>query len=320
MSETARSTTAEAEALMNKYFPVLDHGFVSLVDYMGGDESIERAARVSYGSKTRGSKESRQLLRYLRRLKHTSPSEMCEVVLHCAMPIFIARQWVRTRTASLNEYSGRYSLMPMLFYTPPNEQVKYQSTTNKQGRAGEPIAPDLYQRLVLEWNEQREKTVELYQAMTAEGLAKELARIDLPLSTYTQWYWKIDLHNLLHFLGLRVDKHAQWEFQQYGRVVAGISKRIAPITHEAWIDYQVCSATFSRHERTVLGEMLRTGVDVDVALSAFSQEELSSRERDEFKAKLLPAEVPNFDLDLSKTVAASHFEERYAAATLSGDK
>lgn len=317
---TRRLTVSGAEELLYQYFPVLDHGYVALVDYMGGDPSLERAARVSYGSKTRGGAESRQLLRHLRRAKHTSPSEMCEVVLHCAMPIFIARQMIRHRTASVNEYSGRYSLMPMLFYTPDNAQTKRQSAGNKQGRAGEPLSFDEYKALVDSWNANRERTVEDYQSMTANGLAKELARIDLPLSTYTQWYWKIDLHNLLHFLTLRVDKHAQWEFQQYGRVIAGMVKRLAPDSYEAWIDYNVCAVTFSRAERMALGEMLRTGVDADVVLAAFSTHELTMRERDEFRAKLQPFERPDFELDLSTAKTGQYFEERYAAATLAGDR
>ena len=186
---------------------MLDHGFVSLVDYMGTDECIERAARVSYGYGTRKASQTRGLIRYLRRHQHTTPSEMVELKFHCCMPMFIARQWIRHRTANVNEYSGRYSLMPMLFYTPGAEQLQTQSRSNNQGRSGTPVAPEhRTRRPCARWNEIRRASRGAYEWMTGEDIARELARIDLPLSTYTQWYWKIDLHNLLHFLKLRVDR------------------------------------------------------------------------------------------------------------------
>ena len=227
MSETRRPTSPLAEEILGLYFPVLDHGFVSLVDYMGTDECIERAARVSYGYGTRQTSQTRGLLRYLRRHMHTTPSEMIEFKFHCSMPMFIARQWIRHRSANVNEYSGRYSLMPMLFYTPSEEQLQTQSKKNNQGRSGTVVEAAKYTEAVRRWNEIREKSREAYEWMTLEDMARELARIDLPLSTYTQWYWKIDLHNLLHFLKLRVDHHAQWEIQEYGRVMAGMLKRVA---------------------------------------------------------------------------------------------
>ncbi|MEO5768704.1 MAG: FAD-dependent thymidylate synthase, partial [Polyangia bacterium] len=246
MAETKRPTSAAAEEILGLYFPVLDHGFVSLNDYMGGDECIERAARVSYGYGTRKQSQTRGLLRYLRRHKHTTPSEMVELKFHCCMPIFIARQWIRHRTANVNEYSGRYSLIPMLFYTPEEAQLQTQSKRNNQGRSGSPVTAQVHTEAVRQWSASRAAVTAGYEWMTGQEVARELARIDLPLSTYTQWYWKIDLHNLLHFLTLRVDGHAQWEIQEFGRVMAGMLKRVAPLSYEAWIDYDVCGAPLSR--------------------------------------------------------------------------
>lgn len=317
MFSTRRSTSAPAEEIVGRYFPVLDHGFVSLVDYMGGDEDIERAARVSYGAGTRKQSDTRGLLRYLRRHKHTTPTEMVELKFHCAMPIFIARQWIRHRTANVNEASGRYSLMPMLFYTPENAQLKHQSTSNKQGRAGAPVTPEDYKRYAQKWAASRQATVEHYQSMTQEDVARELARIDLPLSTYTQWYWKIDLHNLLHFLTLRVDSHAQWEIQEFGRVMAGMVKRVSPLTYEAWLDYDVCGARFSRSELATLDAMLK-GSSFEAA-SAGS--DLSKRELSELKDKLSASrERPDFTLDVAKSVDPEHFADRYAKAVLPVDQ
>ncbi|MGC4065594.1 MAG: FAD-dependent thymidylate synthase [Polyangiaceae bacterium] len=197
---TSRPSSEAAEEILGRYFPVLDHGFVSLVDYMGTDSCIERAARVSYGYGTRATNQTRGLLRYLRRHLHTTPSEMVELKFHCCMPMFVARQWIRHRTANVNEYSGRYSLMPMLFYTPAFEQLQKQSRSNNQGRSGEVLAESTYAEAVARWNAGREAARANYEWLTEHEIARELARIDLPLSCYTQWYWKIDLHNLLHFL------------------------------------------------------------------------------------------------------------------------
>ena len=260
-SSTRRPVSPGAEELLGLYFPVLDHGFVSLVDYMGTDEDIVRAARVSYGYGTRPTRQTRGLLRYLRRHQHTTPSEMVELKFHCCMPIFVARQWIRHRTANVNEVSGRYSLLPMLFYTPPDDQLLVQNTGNHQGRGNAPLPPELRDEAKRRWQDMRSQTCATYEWLTGHDVARELARIDLPLSTYTQWYWKIDLHNLLHFLTLRVDRHAQWEIQQYGRVMAGMLKRVAPLSFEAWIDYDVCSARLSRMELAALRELLRPDAD-----------------------------------------------------------
>jgi len=328
MSQTRRPTSPLAEEILGLYFPVLDHGFVSLVDYMGTDECIERAARVSYGYGTRQTSQTRGLLRYLRRHLHTTPSEMIEFKFHCSMPMFIARQWIRHRSANVNEYSGRYSLMPMLFYTPTEEQLQTQSRKNNQGRSGQAVAPEKYDEAIRRWNEIREKSREAYEWMTLEDMARELSRIDLPLSTYTQWYWKIDLHNLLHFLKLRVDKHAQWEIQEFGRVMAGMLKRVAPLSYEAWVDYDVCGGRVSRMELDALRKLLsvegdglraRDGLALDAA--GLAEVGLAKREAAELLEKLAPQPaVPDFELDLSRAQSAEVFAERFAAAVPKVDK
>jgi thymidylate synthase (FAD) len=318
---TKRPVSEAAEEILGLYFPVLDHGFVSLVDYMGTDACIERAARVSYGYGTRKTSQTRGLLRYLRRHLHTTPSEMVELKFHCCMPMFVARQWIRHRTANVNEYSGRYSLMPMLFYTPSAEQLQSQSSNNRQGRSGEPISPELYRNAVERWNSIREASRESYEWLTAQDVARELARIDLPLSTYTQWYWKIDLHNLMHFLKLRVDSHAQWEIQEYGRVMAGMLKRVAPISYEAWIDYDVCGTRLSRHELEALRRLVNVAdgglsAQPNASLDGSALEELglAAREARELMEKLAPASAPDFELDLAQAKAGSWFEEHFAGA------
>lgn len=317
MSETKRSTNSLAEEILGLYFPVLDHGFVALVDYMGTDSDVERAARVAYRAGTRKVNETRGLIRYLRRHKHTTPSEMVELKFHCSMPIFIARQWIRHRTANVNETSGRYSLLPMLFYMPEREQFAPQSKSNKQGReATDDSLGKMYDLATAGWNTSRQAVQGQYEWMTEADVARELARIDLPLSTYTQWYWKIDLHNLIHFLTLRVDSHAQWEMQQFGRVMAGMMKRVAPLSYEAWMDYDVCGVKFSRAERILLQMMLHGDTKPgDLTEGDFASVGLSGREIDEFKSKfVLPAE-PNLDLDLSLAKSPEFFEEMMAAAS-----
>jgi len=326
VAETKRPTSPAAEEILGLYFPALDHGFVSLVDYLGTDECIERAARVSYGYGTRKQSLTRGLLRYLRRHKHTTPSEMVELKFHCCMPMFIARQWIRHRTANVNEYSGRYSLMPMLFYTPDEAQLQTQSQRNNQGRSGQAVAAEVYAEAQRRWAAIRRESTDAYGWLTGNEVARELARIDLPLSTYTQWYWKIDLHNLLHFLTLRVDAHAQWEIQEFGRVMAGMLKRVAPLSYEAWIDYDVRGAHVSRAELDALralvkveGEDLAASGRLDKA--ALAEHGLANREIEELLGKLRPpAAVPDFQLDVSKALPPEHFAERFAAAVPKGDK
>jgi thymidylate synthase (FAD) len=327
MSETRRPTSPLAEEILGLYFPVLDHGFVSLVDYMGTDECIERAARVSYGYGTRQTSQTRGLLRYLRRHLHTTPSEMIEFKFHCSMPMFIARQWIRHRSANVNEYSGRYSLMPMLFYTPSEDQLQTQSKKNNQGRSGIAVESSKYAEAVQRWNEIREKSQDAYEWMMHEDMARELARIDLPLSTYTQWYWKIDLHNLLHFLKLRVDHHAQWEIQEYGRVMAGMLKRVAPLSYEAWIDYDVCGNRVSRMELDALrklitteGETLRARDGASLDAAALAEAGLAKREAADLITKLQAKSVPDFELDLSQASSADVFAERFSRAVPKVDR
>ena len=327
MTETKRPTSPAAEEILGLYFPVLDHGFVSLVDYMGTDECVERAARVSYGYGTRQRSATRGLLRYLRRHKHTTPSEMVELKFHCCMPMFIARQWIRHRTANVNEYSGRYSLMPMLFYTPDAAQLQTQSRQNNQGRSGQAVEAGIHAEALRRWESIRRESTEAYSWLTGNEVARELARIDLPLSTYTQWYWKIDLHNLLHFLTLRVDAHAQWEIQEYGRVMAGMLKRVAPLSYEAWIDYDVCGTHVSRGELESLRALVKVENDGLTSASgrldraALGERNLSKREIDELYAKLAPsAAVPDFNLDPADARPAEHFAKRFAEAVPSGER
>jgi thymidylate synthase (FAD) len=326
VSDTKRPVSPAAEEILGLYFPVLDHGFVCLVDYMGTDECIERAARVSYGYGTRKRSQTRGLLRYLRRHKHTTPSEMVELKFHCCMPMFIARQWIRHRTANVNEYSGRYSLMPMLFYTPDEAQLQTQSRQNNQGRSGQPVGPALHGEAVRRWNAIRRESTDAYEWMTGNEIARELARIDLPLSTYTQWYWKIDLHNLLHFLTLRVDAHAQWEIQEYGRVMAGMLKRVAPLSYEAWIDYDVCGAHLGRAELEAVRMLVSAGADGlsaaggSIDRAALTARGLSNREIEELLAKLRPAAVPDFELDLAQAKSGEEFARRFEAAVPALDR
>ena len=303
--ETKRPTVEAAEEILGGYFPALDHGFVALVDYMGTDEDVERAARVSYGAGTRKVSLTRGLIRYLRRHRHTTPSEMVEFKFHCAMPMFIARQWVRHRSASINEYSGRYSLMPLLFYTPDEEHFALQSQSNNQGRE-QLASAEIYKSAVERWERIRADAGEGYSWMIGEDIAREIARIDLPLSTYTQWYWKIDLHNLLHFLSLRADPHAQWEIRVFANIIAGMVKRVAPLSFEAWLDYDLLGQSMSRAELSVLAELLDADESSISARpsTSFSSDKLkeiglSGREIEEFLGKLRRPSVEDFELDLS---------------------
>ena len=320
---TNRPTNPAAEEILGGYFPVLDHGFVSLVDYMGTDEAVERAARVSYGYGTRKTSQTRGLIRYLRRHYHTTPTEMVELKFHRAMPMFVARQWIRHRTASVNEYSGRYSLMPLLFYKPESEHFSLQSADNAQGRQNDAASKELYKKAVKHWEKMRTEVSQGYRWMVEEDVARELARIDLPLSTYTQWYWKIDLHNLFHFLTLRDDPHAQWEIQAFARVMAGMLKRVAPLSYEAWIDYNVCGQVMSRGDILALKELVEAGEDGirarQDAEGVVDREKLqefglSVREVRELIAKLEPVKRPDHDLDLADMRKAEDVAEELGAA------
>ncbi|HLK10855.1 MAG TPA: FAD-dependent thymidylate synthase [Candidatus Binatia bacterium] len=321
--ETRRPTTPAAEEILGRYFPVLDHGFVALVDYMGSDEDVERAARVSYGYGTRRTSETRGLIRYLRRHHHTTPFEMVELKFHCAMPIFVARQWIRHRTASVNEYSGRYSLLPLLFYRPDPGLIQMQSASNRQGRDGAPPGAVVEEALA-RWDALRQESAAQYEWLVGHDVARELARIDLPLSVYTQWYWKIDLHNLLHFLTLRVDPHAQVEIRAYARVMAGMLARVAPLSFEAWVDYELAGVRLSRVELALLRRLVHVGDDQTLrprdGARPVGQEDmlgagLSAREIAELVAKLERPPAPaDFALDPAAALSAEEFAAHMAAA------
>ncbi len=274
--------TEEVAALVGKEFPCLDKGFVRLIDVMGDDNAIVQAARVSYGSGTKKVHEDRGLIRYLMRHLHTTPFEMVEFKFHVKLPIFVARQWIRHRTANVNEYSGRYSEMKDEFYVPDPEQVRAQSATNKQGRADESFAPEEAERIRTMMRTTQESLYGEYQDLLETNLAREIARINLPVSNYTEWYWKIDLHNLFHFLRLRIDAHAQYEIRVYGEAMASIVKAAVPLAYEAFEDYIVNSQKFSHQELQVIKSLL-TSIPTEEELVARG---LSGREAREFVDKL----------------------------------
>ena len=254
----ARIIVEAAEALLDQEIKVLDKGFVRLVDYMGGDARIVQSARVSYGEGTKTVRQDRGLIHYLLRHAHTSPFEQVQLTFHAKMPIFVARQWVRHRTARLNEISGRYSVMRDEFYVPAPENVCAQSDSNKQGRAEAlPLEEALAVIAGLE-REQRE-TYANYEKLLERGVARELARVNLPNSLYTEWYWQIDLHNLFHFLRLRMDAHAQYEIRVYAEAMATCARAVAPLAYEAFEEYVLGAVSFSRAECQALAAMLGGG-------------------------------------------------------------
>ncbi len=241
----------------------LDKGFVRLVDSMGGDGAIVQAARVSYGKGTSKMSQDRGLIRYLMRHRHTTPFEMVEFKFHCKMPIFVARQWVRHRTANINEYSLRYSEARDEFYYPEPENIQFQSSLNKQGRSGE-VPPELKQKVLDYFKENSERSFALYQELNKAGVARELARSLLPVNIYTEWYWKNDLHNLLHFIGLRSDSHAQYEIRVFSNAMAHYVKEKAPFAWEAYQDYVVHGMRFSKIEKGLLEKQLPERVIDDI--------------------------------------------------------
>jgi len=241
----------------------LDKGFVRLVDSMGGDDAIVQAARVSYGQGTSKVSQDRGLIRYLMRHRHTTPFEMVEFKFHCKMPIFVARQWVRHRTANINEYSLRYSEARDEFYYPDPEHIQFQSALNKQGRMGK-VPAELKQKVQDYFKEISEKSFAMYAELNEAGVARELARAVLPVNLYTEWYWKNDLHNLLHFIGLRSDSHAQYEIRVYSDAMAESVKAVAPFAWEAYQDYVVHGMRFSRIEQNLLEKQLPPRVVYDI--------------------------------------------------------
>lgn len=271
------------EDLIGKEIKCLDHGFVRLVDVMGDDGSIVQAARVSYGAGTKTVNEDRGLIRYLMRHQHTTPFEMVEFKFHIKLPIFIARQWIRHRTANVNEYSGRYSIMKDDFYLPDTEQIRPQSEINKQGRSEEIFEPEKANSIREQMDKVQNSLYTEYENLLENDLARELARINLPLSNYTEWYWKIDLHNLFHFLRLRIDSHAQYEIRVYGEAMAEIVKQIVPHAWEAFEDYSLNSVNFSKPELAAIRELMEGKKIEDLNLDELK---LSKREFREFEKKM----------------------------------
>jgi len=264
---TRRATVPALEALLYQPIAVLDHGFIRVIDYMGDDAAVVQAARVSYGSGTRRVSEDAALIRYLMRHRHTTPFEMCEIKYHVKLPIFVARQWIRHRTANVNEYSARYSILDREFYLPVPGNLAAQSPSNRQGRGAVLEAAEAAAVLDL-LRADAVRCHEHYVAMLNEGpdgaplepgrqgLARELARMNLTLNTYTQWYWKIDLHNLLHFLSLRADAHAQYEIRVYAEAMLQTVQAWVPMTFEAFRDYRLGAVTFSAPMLAVLQRLL----------------------------------------------------------------
>lgn len=262
----------------SKEVKVLDKGFVRLVDYMGDDSSIVQAARVSYGQGTKTVSEDRGLIRYLMKNRHTSPFEMVEFKFHCKLPLFCARQMVRHRTANLNEVSGRYSELPEEFYVPKSEHLQKQAKNNKQGR-GESFEENEANHIISNMSAMARDEFKHYHWMLEQDVAREIARINLPLSTYTEWYWKMDLHNLFHFLKLRLDSHAQYEIREYAKAIYELIKPIVPTSCEAFEDYVLNAQIFSAQEMTILRQVLG-----QVSVEDFPG--LTKREVSEFKQKL----------------------------------
>ncbi|HLB98727.1 MAG TPA: FAD-dependent thymidylate synthase [Acetobacteraceae bacterium] len=269
-AETHRPTVPALEALLFQPFNVLDHGFVRVIDYMGDDAAIVQAARVSYGRGTRRVSEDAGLIRYLMRHRHSTPFEMCEIKYHVKLPIFVARQWIRHRTANVNEYSARYSILDREFYVPAPEHLAAQSAVNRQGR-GEVLRGDAAARVLDLLRDDATRSYDHYVEMLNEdeqgaprdpgrqGLARELARMNLTLNTYTQWYWKIDLYNLLHFLSLRADAHAQYEIRVYAEAMLETVKAWVPTAYQAFLDYRLGAVMLSAQmlvavRRMVAGE------------------------------------------------------------------
>lgn len=281
--QTKRATVPALEEILYEPIPILDHGFIRVIDYMGDDSAIVQAARVSYGKGTKKVSEDQGLINYLMRHRHSTPFEMCEIKFHVKLPIFVARQWIRSRTASVNEYSARYSILDKEFYIPAPENLAAQSKTNRQGR--DQVLEGAQAQYVLElMRRESESAYTTYQELLNEdelgnvrdpnrdGLARELARMNLSLNYYTQWYWKIDLHNLMHFLSLRGDSHAQWEIQVYAHAMLDVLKKWVPFTHQAFLDYRMNATLLSGKGMNVVKRMIQ-GEKVDQISSGLGPRE-----------------------------------------------
>ncbi|MDA0703996.1 MAG: FAD-dependent thymidylate synthase [Proteobacteria bacterium] len=280
---TRRATVPALEEVLYEPYPVLDHGFVRVIDYMGDDDAIVQSARVSYGRGTKRVSEDKGLIRYLMRHRHTTPFEMCEIKFHVKLPIFVARQWIRHRTANVNEYSARYSILDNEFYVPGREQLAAQSSSNRQGR-GDLLQGAEAERVLDMLRGDAMQLYSHYEEMLNEGedgraadpsrqgLARELARMNLSLNFYTQWYWKVDLHNLLHFLSLRADPHAQYEIRVYADAMLDSVRRWVPLAYEAFEDYVLGGARLSAGGLAAVKRMLG-GETVDQGESGLSKRE-----------------------------------------------
>ncbi len=282
-NSTKRVTSPELEKVLYEAIPVLDHGFIRVIDYMGDDSSIVQSARVSYGKGTKKVSTDEGLIRYLMRHWHSTPFEMCEIKYHVKLPIFIARQWIRHRTANVNEYSARYSILDKEFYVPAKEQLSAQATNNRQGR-GELITGQQADEVLKILKDDAVRTYDNYEKMLNErfdgtiidekksGLARELARMNLTLNSYTQWYWKTDLLNLMNFLFLRGDSHAQYEIRVYAEKMLDTVKKWVPITHAAFLDYRVGAAHLSSKGLKIVKSMIN-GNNVSYEDSGLSKRE-----------------------------------------------
>ena len=282
-TNTKRVTSADLEEIMYEAIPILDHGFIRVVDYMGNDTSIVQAARVSYGKGTKKVNTDAGLIKYLMRHWHSTPFEMCEIKYHVKLPIFIARQWIRHRTANVNEYSARYSILDKEFYLPAAEQLAAQSQGNRQGR-GDIIKGDHAKEVLNLLKDDAERTYKNYEEMLNErydgtiiddkksGLARELARMNLTLNTYTQWYWKTDLLNLMNFIRLRADDHAQYEIRAYADAMLDTLKKWVPTTYEAFMDYRVGGTEVSSKGKSIIQKLIK-GEKISIEESGLSKRE-----------------------------------------------
>jgi thymidylate synthase (FAD) len=282
-NKTKRVTAPGLETILYEAIPVLDHGFIRVVDYMGDDSSIVQAARVSYGKGTKKVSTDAGLIKYLMRHWHSTPFEMCEIKYHVKLPIFIARQWIRHRTANVNEYSARYSILDKEFYLPASENLATQSQNNRQGR-GDVLEGDQAKQVLDLLKKDAEQTYKNYEEMLNErydgsvidekksGLARELARMNLTLNTYTQWYWKTDLLNLMNFLRLRADDHAQYEIRAYATAMLDTLKKWVPTTYEAFMDYRVGGTEVSAKGKSIIQKLIK-GEKVSIEDSGLSKRE-----------------------------------------------
>ncbi|WP_372610009.1 FAD-dependent thymidylate synthase [Aquicoccus sp.] len=281
--QTLRSVSEGMEKHLYSAIPVLDHGFVRVIDYMGDDAAICQAARVSYGRGTKSVQNDEGLIRYLMRHWHSTPFEMCEVKLHVKLPVFVARQWIRHRTANVNEYSARYSILDREFYIPAREALAAQSSVNNQGRGGG-LSDEEAARVLDILKGDAARCYDHYEEMISDegqaGLARELARMNLPANIYTQWYWKVDLHNLMHFLRLRADAHAQYEIRVYADAICQVVADWVPFAWKAFEDYRMGAVTFSAQMMDCLRRML-AGEEVTAENAG-----MSAREWREFEAAL----------------------------------